>query len=164
MNKLNDLNQNGWLESNVDDEFKDEDLDSDGLPEVISADAFLNNLPKLPSELIEGVVRVGHKMMISGASKSGKSFLLMQLAIALSEGTKWLGFRCKKSKVLYVNLEIDRASFIHRFTHIYEALKLKPKHSHDISIWNLRGIALPLDKLAPILIRRVASRGYDAII
>lgn len=47
-------------------------------------------------------------MMISGASKSGKSFLLMQLAIALSEGGKWLGFQCKKSKVLYVNLEIDR--------------------------------------------------------
>jgi RecA-family ATPase len=88
----------------------------------------------------------------------------MQLAIALSEGTKWLGFQCKKSKVLYVNLEIDRASFIHRFTEIYEALRLKPKHSHDISIWNLRGIAMPLDKLAPILIRRVASRGYDAII
>jgi hypothetical protein len=164
MNKLNDLNQNGWLESNVDNGFKDEDLDLDGLPEVISADTFLNNLPKLPPELIEGVVRVGHKMMISGASKSGKSFLLMQLAIALSEGTKWLGFQCKKSKVLYLNLEIDRASFIHRFTEIYEALKLKPKHSHDISIWNLRGIALPLDKLAPILIRRVVSRGYDAII
>jgi hypothetical protein len=88
----------------------------------------------------------------------------MQLAIALSEGTKWLGFQCKKSKVLYLNLEIDRASFIHRFTEIYEALKLKPKHSHDISIWNLRGIAMPLDKLAPILIRRVVSRGYDAII
>ena len=164
MNKLNDLNQNGWLESNVDDGFKDEDLDSDGLPEPIGVDTFLNNLPKLPPELIEGVVRVGHKMMISGASKSGKSFLLMQLAIALSEGTKWLGFQCKKSKVLYVNLEIDRASFIHRFTEIYEALKLKPKHSHDISIWNLRGIAMPLDKLAPILIRRVVSRGYDAII
>lgn len=164
MNKLNDLNQNGWLESNLDERFKDEDLDSEGLPEPIGVDTFLNNLPKLPPELIEGVVRVGHKMMISGASKSGKSFLLMQLAIALSEGTKWLGFQCKKSKVLYVNLEIDRASFIHRFTDIYEALKLKPKHSHDISIWNLRGIAMPLDKLAPILIRRVVSRGYDAII
>lgn len=76
------------MESNVDDGFKDEDLDLDGLPEVISADTFLNNLPKLPPELIEGVVRVSHKVMISGASKSGKSFLLMQLAIALSEGTK----------------------------------------------------------------------------
>lgn len=124
----------------------------------------MSNPSKLPEEVIESVVSQGHKMMISGASKSGKSFLLMQLAIALSEGTTWLGFQCKKSKVLYVNLEIDRASFIHRFTHIYEAFKLKPKHSHDISIWNLRGIAMPLDKLAPILIRRVVSRGYDAII
>ena len=67
MNKLDDLNQNGWLESDVDDGFKDEDLDSEGLPEPIGVDTFLNNLPKLPPELIEGVVRVGHKMMISGA-------------------------------------------------------------------------------------------------
>lgn len=164
MNKLDDLKQQNQLHGIDDDRFEDEELDLEGLPEVISAGTFLNNLPKLPPELIEGVVRVGHKMMISGASKSGKSFLLMQLAIALSEGTKWLGFQCKKSKVLYLNLEIDKASFIHRFTEIYEALKLKPKHSHDISIWNLRGIAMPLDKLAPILIRRVASRGFDAII
>lgn len=91
MNKLDDLNQKAWLESNVDDGFKDEDLDSDGLPEPIGVDTFLNNLPKLLHELIEGVVRIGHKMMISGASKSGKSFLLMQLAIALSEGTTSVG-------------------------------------------------------------------------
>lgn len=109
------------------DDLDVEKLDSEGLPELVDVGAHMAKLPKLPSELIEGVVRVGHKMMISGASKSGKSFLLMQLAIALSEGTKWLKFQCKKSKVLYVNLEIDRARFIHRFTEIYDALKLKPK-------------------------------------
>lgn len=140
------------------------DDEDDGLPEVISVDTFLNNLPKLPPELIEGVVRVGHKMMISGASKSGKSFLLMQLAIALSEGGKWLGFQCKKSKVLYVNLEIDRASCLHRFDKIYKALKLAPKNSGNIKVWNLRGRAMPLDKLVPKLIRKVANQGFDAII
>jgi hypothetical protein len=103
-------------------------------------------------------------MMISGASKAGKSFLLMELAIALSEGTKWLSFQCKKSKVLYINLEIDAASCPHRFIEIYKALKIEPKHSHDIVIWNLRGRAMPLDQLAPILIRRVVHKGFEAII
>lgn len=137
---------------------------ADELPPLTYLDEALANLPKLPEELIEGIVRVGHKMLISGSSKAGKSFLLMELAIALSEGMEWLGFKCKKSKVLYVNLEIDAASAINRFSVIYKALKLKPKHSHDIVIWNLRGRAMPLDKLVPRLIRKVANQGYDAII
>jgi RecA-family ATPase len=146
------------------DDLDVEELDSEGLPELIDVGTYMNSLPKLPPELIEGVVRVGHKMMISGASKSGKSFLLMQLAIALVEGTKWLGFQCKRSKVLYVNLEIDRNSCTHRFNDIYNALKIKRSNALNLTVWNLRGYAIPLDRLAPILIRRIAQRGYDAII
>ena len=136
----------------------------DELPALTYLDEALANPPKLPPELIEGIVRVGHKMLISGSSKAGKSFLLMELSIALSEGMKWLGFQCKKSKVLYVNLEIDAASCINRFAEIYKALKFKPKYSHDIVLWNLRGRAMPLDKLVPKLIRKVVNQGYDAII
>jgi RecA-family ATPase len=77
---------------------------------------------------------------------------------------KWLGFQCKKSKVFYVNLEIDRASCLHRFDEIYKALKFKPKNSSNIKIWNLRGRAMPLDKLVPKLIRKVKNQGFDAII
>jgi len=136
----------------------------DEMPSLESLDEELAHLPTLAPELIQGVVRVGHKMLISGSSKAGKSFLLMQLAIALSEGGKWLGFQCKKSKVLYVNLEIDRASCLHRFDKIYKALKISPKNSGNIKVWNLRGRAMPLDKLVPKLIRKVANQGFDAII
>lgn len=140
------------------------DDEDDDLSNEISVAEGLANLPKLPEELIEGIVRVGHKMLISGASKAGKSFLLMELTIALSEGLKWLGFQCKKSKVLYINLEIDANSIYHRFAEIYRAMKIKPLHSNNVSIWNLRGYAMPLDKLAPILTRRVANKGFDVII
>ena len=137
---------------------------NDEMPSLRYLDEALANQPKLPDELIEGVVRVGHKMLISGSSKAGKSFLLMELAIALAEGIKWLGFQCKKSKVLYVNLEIDEPSAINRFAVIYKAMKIKPKYSHDVVIWNLRGRAMPLDKLVPKLIRKVANQDFDAII
>ena len=137
---------------------------ADELPSVDSLDDALANLPPLAPELIEGVVRVGHKMLISGSSKAGKSFLLMELAIMLSEGMEWLGFQTKKSKVFYVNLEIDRASCFHRFDEIYKALKLKPKNSSNIKIWNLRGRSMPLDKLVPKLIRKVKNQSFDAII
>lgn len=137
---------------------------NDQLPSFEFMDVPLANPPAVPPELIKGIVRVGHKMLISGSSKAGKSFLLMELAVALSEGIKWLGFQCKKSKVLYINLEIDRPSFINRFIEIYKAMKLKPLHSHDIAIWNLRGEAMPLDKLVPILVRRIKNQGFDAVI
>lgn len=136
----------------------------DELPAFTLLGEALENPPKLPDELIKGVLRCGHKMLISGSSKAGKSFLLMELAVALAEGIKWLGFECKKSKVIYVNLEIDPASCINRFLEIYKGLGIKPKFPNDIYVWNLRGHAVPLDKLVPKLLRRVSSQHFDAVI
>ena len=131
---------------------------------MVTLDTYKDSLPALPSELIQGILRCGHKMLISGPSKAGKSFALMELCIAIAEGKSWLGFPCKKGRVLYVNLEIDPASCIMRFMKIYEALGWQKKHMDDIIIWNLRGHAVPLDKLVPKLIRRVHDQHFDAII
>lgn len=137
---------------------------SDELPDMVSLDIFKDNPPELLEELITGILRRGHKMLISGSSKAGKSFLLMELCIAIAEGKPWLGFQCKKGRVLYVNLEIDPASAINRFLKIYEALGLPIKNADSIVIWNLRGHAVPLDQLVPKLIRRVRDQHFDAII
>ncbi len=137
---------------------------TDELPDMVSLSEFKDVPPTPPEELITGILRRGHKMLISGSSKAGKSFLLMELCIAIAEGLSWLGFPCKKGRVLYVNLEIDPASAINRFLKIYEALGIPIKHSDDIVIWNLRGYAVPLDKLAPKIIRRAMNQNFDAII
>ncbi len=137
---------------------------SDELPDMVSLDTYKDNPPELPEELITGILRRGHKMLISGSSKAGKSFLLMELCIAIAEGKSWLGFPCKKGRVLYVNLEIDPASAINRFLKIYEALGLPIKNADSIVVWNLRGHAVPLDQLVPKLIRRVRDQHFDAIV
>ena len=103
-------------------------------------------------------------MLLSGSSKAGKSFLLMELCIAIAEGRPWLGFNCRKGRVLYINLEIDPASAINRFLKIYEAMGIEPEHAEDIVLWNLRGRALPLDQLTPKLIRRMRNQQFDAVI
>ena len=128
---------------------------TDELPPMESLAKYKDNPPPLPEEIIQGILRRGHKMIISGSSKAGKSFLLMELCVAIAEGTKWLGFPCKQGKVLYVNLEIDPASCITRFLKIYEALSLPMNGAGNIIVWNLRGHAVPLDQLVPKLIRRV---------
>lgn len=118
--------------------------------------------PKLPEELIEGVLRCGHKMLISGDSKAGKSFLLMELAMAIAEGSEWLGMKCKQGKVLYINLEIDKASCDMRIRKIYEKNGLRP--SGNLITWQLRGKSMKLDDLAPKLIRRIKDSGMAAVI
>lgn len=136
----------------------------DGLPPFVSWSEVEDDPPELLPELIEGVLRRGHKMIISGSSKAGKSFLLIELCIAIAEGTEWLGFKCKKGKVLYVNLEIDPASCMNRIKRICEALDIKPEHSEDLVVWNLRGRAMELKDLVPKLVRRIKGKGFDAVI
>ena len=124
----------------------------------------MENMPPLAPELIGGLLRKGHKMIISGASKAGKSFFLLELAIALSEGREFLGFKCRKSNVLYVNFEIDRPSCADRIKKIYECLGIKKPSPKTFSIWNLRGHAIPLDKLVPKLTKRCKDKHFDCII
>lgn len=137
---------------------------NDDLPDPEPLEAVWNDLPPLSDPLIGGVLRKGHKMLIAGPSKAGKSFALIELCIAIAEGTSWLGFPCARGRVMYVNLELDRASCLHRFKDVYDALGQEAQHIGDIDIWNLRGSSVPMDKLAPKLIRRASRKNYAAVI
>lgn len=137
---------------------------SDDLPEIEYLSDFIENLPPQAPELIGGILRQGHKMLLSGASKSGKSFALMELCVCIAEGQKWLGFQCKKGKVLYINLEIDPASVKHRFRDIYDAMQIPWNNGRNIMVWNLRGYAMRLDELTPKIIRRIQNNGISAVI
>ncbi len=137
---------------------------NDDLPEPESMSSVWDNLPELSPPLIDGVLRQGHKMLLAGPSKAGKSYALIELCCAIAEGRKWLHWTCAQGKVMYVNLELDRASCLHRFKDVYTALRWEPKSLDNIDIWNLRGKSVPMDKLAPKLIRRAAKKNYIAII
>lgn len=108
---------------------------------------------ELEPELIEGVFRQGHKLMVSGASKSGKSFMLIELALCLASGQPWLGYKCKECKVLYVNLEISEPSFAHRIECVSSVSGIDI-HSCDqnLKIVNLRGTSVSLGKMSAALI------------
>ncbi len=136
---------------------------TDELPDPESMADVWGALPELSPPLIHGVLRQGHKMLLAGSSKAGKSFALIELCCSIAEGRPWLGFECAQGRVMYVNLELDRASCLHRFKDVYTALGWMPQNIKNIDIWNLRGKSIPMDKLAPKLIRRAAKKGYIAI-
>lgn len=137
---------------------------NDELPDPDNLSAAWGAMPELAPPLIHGVLRQGHKMLLAGPSKAGKSYALIELCCSIAEGQPWLGFPCAQGKVLYVNLELDRASCLHRFRDIYTALGWEPKNIGNIDIWNLRGRSVPMDKLAPKLIRRALKKNYIAIV
>lgn len=154
-----DLGKGSW------DEWKEwiESVNDD-LPDPESMAAVWDDLPDLAPPLIDGVLRQGHKMLLAGPSKAGKSYALIELCIAMAEGRSWMGFPCARGRVLYVNLELDRASCLHRFRDVYEALGWRAEHLNNLDIWNLRGKSVPMDKLAPRLIRRAMKKDYIAVV
>lgn len=143
-----------WVEASTDD-----------LPDTENLADDWGDLPPLADSLIDGVLRQGHKMLLAGPSKAGKSFALIELCICIAEGKPWLErFGCTQGKVLYINLELDRPSCLHRFKDVYAALGYAPDNVGRIDVWNLRGASVPMDKLAPRLIRRAAKKGYIAVV
>jgi regulatory protein RepA len=155
----NDIGMESWVEwkAYIEDSYDD-------LPEMDSLEDDFFKDEELAPILIDGVLRQGHKLLISGPSKAGKSLWLIELCIAIAERQKWLGWQCAQGRVLYVNLELDERSCRKRFRDVYKEMKIKPNNVGNIDIWNLRGKSAPMDKLAPKLIRRALKKRYLAVI
>lgn len=149
--------------------FEDDEIYNDGLPPTVCLDDMWCKELTFKPFIIDNLLRKQEKMILSGASKAGKSFALIELAVAIASGTKWLGYyQTIPSSVLYVNFEIDRASFIHRVANVAKALNLDTDTWNEwggsLRMWNLRGKAVPVDKLISTLIRRVKRSNIETII
>lgn len=101
-----------------------------------------NQLPMREPVLIQNTLRRYQKMMITGPSKSCKTALAIQLAIAVAEGIPWLENECvegSEGNVLYLNFDESIATIYSRFFETYQALGVEPKKISNITILNLKG-------------------------
>jgi hypothetical protein len=135
-------------------EVADDAPESDSLPPWVNGNELLAFEEEAPEVLICGpegseegaVLRLGSKLVVGGGSKMGKTWCLVDLALAVASGGKWLGhFQCKQGAVLYVNLELRRHTAGRRVRWIAEkrglckGTGLRPEVSAAIHTWNLRG-------------------------
>lgn len=73
------------------DFMEDCEIEDDGLPPVENLQtACGHGVPEQSPAMIEGVLRKGHKMLLAGPSKAGKSFALIELAVCIASGTPWI--------------------------------------------------------------------------
>lgn len=98
-----------------------------------------SQLPIREPVLIQNTLQRYQKMMITGPSKSCKTALAIQLAIAVAEGTSWLENECAKGNVLYLNFDESIVTIYSRFFDTYQALRIEPKEISNITIMNLKG-------------------------
>lgn len=126
---------------------------------------FIDFPPPLKEELIKGILRKGHKMTITAASKAGKSYLLQNLAIAVATGGRWLGRSCSQGNVLYLDFEIDRNSLLNRISQVAEAMGVNAESLRDkMKICALRGKNYRIDELLSYLTESINKNWKPSLI
>lgn len=100
--------------------------DTSGLPHAKDLTKVWDNLPPKASVIVgteegHGFLRRAQKGLLTGPSKSAKSWGGIELAVAVATGGAWFGYQCAQGKVLYCNFEIDGRSFAHRLKTVAEA-------------------------------------------
>jgi len=118
--------------------------------------------PELPANLIGGVLRFGHKLLLAGPPDSGKTSLLMALGLAVSQGKPWLGLSTASVHVLFINLEMQATSFIQRLHQVAQATGLSPSDMHFHFI-NHRGGYLDPSKFTDELRQLIVKSKLDGI-
>jgi hypothetical protein len=117
---------------------------------IVDADSFLNADIPTPSELVQGILYQGDKMIISASSKIGKTWFLLRLGLSVSEGLPWLGFKTTKKGVLFVNFELKRHVIQKRIKKIKEEI-LPNVNVKDFHLLNVREMDLDAGNVVKIL-------------
>ena len=123
--------------------------------------------PEMRPVLIDGFLRIGETMNIIAAPKTGKSWLVTQLAICVASGTEWFGHICAPGRVLLIDNELHEETSANRIPLVVEAMRKVnpslPNVDDMIDVWNLRGKWKSIADLAAWL-PKFREAGYRMIV
>jgi len=133
----------------------------------ISLGTLKKRFPEMRPVLIDGFLRIGETMNIIAAPKTGKSWLVTQLAICVASGTEWFGHVCTAGKVLLIDNELHEETSANRIPLVVEAMRRVnpnlPNVDDMIDVWNLRGKWKSIADLAAWL-PKFKEAGYRMIV
>lgn len=107
--------------------------------------------PRLRPPVIHGLLREGETMNIIASPKTGKSWLTLDLAIAVATGRPWLGrYETVPGSVLIIDNELHRETSAHRIPQVASARGVAMREIDErIFVDNLRGRLQDIFTLAP---------------
>jgi hypothetical protein len=101
----------------------------------------MNEHPDLRRPVIHGLLREGETMNVIASPKVGKSWLVIDLALAVATGRPWLGsFATERGDVLIIDNELHRETSAHRIPKVMQARGIELDEAADnIHVANVRG-------------------------
>ena len=134
------------------------------LPPILTLRGFVADPPPPPPETIEGVLHQGCKMILSGTSKSNKTWGLLDLGLSVAGGEPWWGRRTARGSVLYVNFELPEWAISRRIEAICQCRQEIQGIGETFHLWNLRGHSADITFLRPDLQRQFDRYDFKLII
>lgn len=128
---------------------------------------YASDLPEeftAPAELLQGILTLEGLSMVYGASGSGKTFLMVDLACAVAQGARWMGRQTRPGLVIYLAAEAPGG--VMRRVQAYQA-------HHGVRIPNLVIVKNPIDffrgeadamEVVKLVLRIEAERGQKAVL
>ncbi|MBY0111461.1 MAG: helicase RepA family protein [Phycisphaerales bacterium] len=120
-------------------------------PQFISVRQLMAACPALRPPVIDGLLREGETMNLIASPKTGKSWLVLDLAIAVATGRPWLGrFPTVAGDVLIIDNELHGETSANRIPKVAKARSLGIDEFADrVFIRNLRGGLQDIVSLGP---------------
>jgi hypothetical protein len=139
-------------------------LDETLLAPVTAGELVRKNLPLYPP-LIHGFLRLYETMNVIAASKTGKSWLALMIALCVATGRNLFGlFRCERARVLLLDNELHERTIGRRLQHVAEAMGIDAaEYAEQIDVISLRGRLKNIFQIGPNL-RRFAPGYYGVVI
>ena len=109
--------------------------------EPLTVRDLVGKYPELRRPVIHGLLREGETMNIIASPKTGKSWLVTDLALSIATGRDWLGqFRCERGEVLILDNELHGETSAHRIPKVAVSRQV-PVDAYADRVWvqNLRG-------------------------
>lgn len=130
-----------------------------------TAKELMDTFKEMKEPLIAGLLRREEVMNIVAAPKTGKSWLVLQLAIALTTGNTWLGRECTKSRVLLIDNELHEETESARLRYVANAMGVSNDELDGLSLGMQRGGVKSLYELPQQLKAINEEKGhFDVII
>lgn len=126
----------------------------------IAMDDVLRNPPKV---IVDGVIFKGGLTVMAGHSGTGKTWVVMDLAMAIASGQNWLGRKVEKSRVGYIDEEMGDWGWYSRLDMIQRGRLLHYDKSWDILINHFMGIDLRTPEGGAELTYHITSNGLEIL-
>jgi hypothetical protein len=134
------------------------------LPAMVPARELLRDTRPAPPQLVHGVLYQTCKLLLSGTSKSNKSWSLLDLAVSVASGQKWWGHQCERADVAFLNFELQDWVMRERLGSVLAARPECSGCEDRLFFWNLRGHNADLALLRPRLEEELCRRQFGLII